>query len=181
MLATIALALMLQVSDGPASTPIDALDRSWEAVRSGSARQLLSTLAPFEQTALLEISAAYLDALSELDTETLGSLFASVRLEAAPGEVTLWEPLDCLELLVYAPAHADLVSSCSLSVEECLLTDSTASLAVVVHTPDGRLEYALKAVRMGECWKLAGVSEALLYAIRALPEPWPKPEGIPDR
>ncbi|MBD3369717.1 hypothetical protein GF402_05055 [Candidatus Fermentibacteria bacterium] len=169
--------LTLQIPGPPPSTPTDAVMFTWEAVTEGNARQLLNTLAPLERSTVLEISGALLDSLSTMDDLSLGRLFASVRLEAAPGEVSLWEPLDCLELLVYSPAHADYLSSCSLHVEPSSRGDSAASLKAVVRTPGRTLEYGIKAVRIGECWKVIGASEILMDALAALPEPWPRMGG----
>jgi hypothetical protein len=100
------------------------------------------------------------------------ALFSHLLLEAAPGEVSGWRPLDMLELLTGTTTSRRIVDS--LDPAFSVARTSGDSATVLISLPADT--FAVGAAALGDGWFLTGTDRLLAAVLETLPEPWPQPQ-----
>ena len=116
-------------------TPEEAIQSTWISLRDASPDAFLSTLTPACSDNILLLCSQSLDTMRTLSNEELGELFASLRLEAAPDEIYIWDSMAVLEMLISSPGHNHVVVNSTMLIDSILTADSAATAFVTITTP----------------------------------------------
>jgi len=148
---------------GPA---VSALMDTWEAAGSGSSEDFLASLAPETSEGLLLMCGDYLDILRSLPDAELFLLFAAMRIDAAPGEVDVWDSRSVLELLLTAPSHAYLLENSIIVIDSLQEGESLSRVYFTLRDPYGhRTALDLPIVREGGLWRVSGIDTLMTSLI----------------
>jgi hypothetical protein len=118
-----------------ANSPEEAIQDTWNAIQDGSPALFMSTLTPLCSQNISEICDEYLETLRTLSHEELGEVFASFRLEAAPGEIAFWDGTAVLEMLLSSPGQHQTVNASTISIDSVHIADSTAKVCLTLTIP----------------------------------------------
>jgi len=161
----IVLASALSFSD----TPAEAIESTWAAVQDGSPNAFLQSLEPATADSILEECREYLGVMRGMGTDELGELFASIRLEAAPGELEHWNENAVLEMAMSSPSQHRMLDSSTMNIDSIAAGESSATARVTLnlqgHGTTG-LELSLSSTPLG--WRVGGIAhltEAVLNSI----------------
>lgn len=154
-----------------ASSPEEAASGAWDALVDGDRAAFLQALAPGETQRLTEACRVFQDRVAAMPAQRQSALFSHLLLEAAPGEVSRWMPLDMLELLTGTTASRRMIEELDpeFSAPEPLSDSCTVTISVDSRT------FAVGAVDLGAGWLLTGTDRILREVLLILPEPWPQP------
>lgn len=162
--------LLLQPMGAP--SPEGAARGAWDALVDGDRAAFLQALAPGETQRLTEACRVFRERVATMPPDRRSALFSYLLLEAAPGEVSRWMPLDMLELLTGTTTSRRLIEELDpeFSAPEPLSDSCTVTVSVDSRT------FAVGAVDLGAGWLLTGTDELLREVLLTLPEPWPQPQ-----
>ncbi|MFO7949178.1 MAG: hypothetical protein R6U36_02285 [Candidatus Fermentibacteraceae bacterium] len=155
-----------------ASSPEEAASGAWNALVDGDRAAFLQTLAPGETERLTEACRSFRDRVAAMPAQRQSALFSHLLLEAAPGEVSRWMPLDMLELLTGTTTSRRAVEELDPEFTAPDMLSDTCEVRISLD-PDS---FSVKAVNLGGSWLLTGTDELLREILLILPEPWPQPQ-----
>jgi len=141
-----------------ANTPEQAILDTWSAIQDGSPQLFLSTLTPECSENIQRICSDYLEAMKTLTSTQLGELFASFRLEAAPGEIEFWNSTAVLEMLISSPEHHQTINTSTMTIDSIQTAQNTARAFVTINNPHDEpitFELTLTASPLG--WQTEGL------------------------
>lgn len=163
----ILLIIFVLVGSGAERHPATmALIDLWEAAGNGSSQDILCSLESRTAAGILDICDEYLQDLRSLSHLELSLLFAVMRIEASPGEVTNWDSRTVLETILSAPNHAYFFSNTVLQIDSLHESDSAAVVFFTLLDPYGHSNsIGLPASMTENGWKLTGLDTLLTSAI----------------
>ena len=153
-----------------APSPEEAALGAWNALASGDRAGFLACLAPGETERLTEVCGAFQWRVASMDPQRQSALFSYLLLEAAPDEVSHWQPLDMLELLTGTTTSRRIVDGLHPEFTAQRARADTCPIGVSLPTDT----FTLKAVNLAGEWYLIGTDVLLLEILENLPEPWPR-------
>jgi hypothetical protein len=158
-----AAVLPAAATDDPA---VRALLETWNTARCGSSEDFLISLAPETSEGILETCNDYLDILRSLSAPELFLLFAAMRVEAAPSEVTNWDGRAVLELMLTAPAHSYFLENSNLLIDSLQEGENCSMVAFTIRDPAGhRTALRLPVVLDDGVWRVSGLDTLLTSLI----------------
>jgi hypothetical protein len=150
-------------TDDPAAC---ALRETWNAARLGSSEDFLLSLEQETSEGILDACNDYLDILRSLSATELFLLFAAMRVEAAPGEVTNWDGRAVLELMLTAPAHSYFLENSNLQIDSLQTGESCSMVSFTIRDPFGHsTPLRLPVVLDDGVWRVSGLDTLLTSLI----------------
>ena len=145
-------------ADMYSTTPDSAVLNTWNALLNGSPQEFLTTLESGCAEQIMQECTEYLHLMQTMPYVELGTIFAEMRLEAAPGEIEFWDNTTVLEMILSAPEHAYILDKSILLIDSLQSRNSTGIVFITLDISGiGNTLLEIPVVSKTAGWQVTGI------------------------
>lgn len=151
------------------TTPDSAVLNTWNAVLNGSPQEFLATLESDCAEQIMQECTEYLQLMQTMSFEELGMTFAEMRLEAAPGEIELWDNTAVLEMILSAPEQAYILEKSILLIDSLQSGNSTGIVFITLDISGiGNTLLEIPVVSTTAGWQVTGIDPIVSSVLESI-------------